>query len=323
MRALITGGHGFIGSHLVRLLLEAGTAVRCLSRHAERPQALAGLDVEVVKGDLRARAGLDQAVRGVDEVYHLAGLTSSLTQSVMQATNADGTARLIEAAARADLAGRFVYCSSLSVMGPGPCRTEADPPQPVSWYGASKWAGEQAVLARAPEVPVTVLRPPGVYGPRDVAWLPLFRSAARGVSLLAGRPGTAYSLIHAADLARALHQAARHEATRGGVYFAAHPEIVTLEAIVAAAEAAVDRRTLRLGVPPSAMRLIGSLVDLAAQWTGRSSVLGRQRMLEVATGDWVCAPDALMRATGWAPTIGHRAGFRETAAWYRAQGLLA
>ncbi|NNF56667.1 MAG: NAD-dependent epimerase/dehydratase family protein, partial [Rhodothermaceae bacterium] len=83
MRALVTGGHGFIGSHLVRLLMERGAEVRCLYRRPGRPAALAGLDVEVVPGDIRRSEGLDRALRGVDEVYHLAGLTSSLHRAAM------------------------------------------------------------------------------------------------------------------------------------------------------------------------------------------------------------------------------------------------
>lgn len=325
MRALVTGGHGFIGSHLVRLLLEDGVAVRCLSRRAGTPPALADLDVEIVAGDLRRSTGLDDALRGVDRVFHLAGLTSSLTRDAMLETNAGGTRRLLDAARRAGLAGRFVLCSSSSVTGPVEPDLPADestPCKPLTWYAQSKLAAEAIARECMGDVPITILRPPGVYGPRDEAWLPLFQSAAKGIALMAGPPTKAYSLIYATDLAAAFVAAARSDATEGGTYFATHPEIVTLEALVAAAEAAVARPSRRLHVPESLMRLIGALVDLGSQWTGRSSVLGSQRMKEVATGDWTCRGAALERATGWRARVAVAEGFAATAAWYRGEGLI-
>ena len=325
MRALVTGGHGFIGSHLVRRLQAEGVAVRCLSRRPGIPPALEGLGVEIVPGDLRAATGLDAALAGVDEVYHLAGLTSSLSRAAMIETNVEGTRRLLEAAGTAGLPGRFVFCSSSSVAGPVPAdapATEATPCRPLTWYAESKLAAERVAREHMEALSVAILRPPAVYGPRDEAWLPLFQSAARGVALLAGRPDKRYSLIHAADLAGAFLAAAREPAAAGGTWFVAHPEIVTLEAIVTAAEAAVDRRTRRLAVPESLMRLLGRIVDLGSQWTGRSSVMGSQRMREVATGDWTCDPSAFEAATGWRAGTALTEGFAATAAWYRAEGLI-
>ena len=325
MRALVTGGHGFIGSHLVRLLLEDGVSVRCLSRREGTPPALAGLDVDIAPGDLRRSTGLARALEGIDEVYHLAGLTSSLTRAAMVETNAGGTRRLMDAAIAAGLPGRFVLCSSSSVTGPVPPGAPADEEtacRPLTWYAQSKLAAEGVAAERMDSLGITVLRPPGVYGPRDEAWLPLFSSAARGIALLAGEPSKAYSLVYATDLAAAFVAAARSDATRGGTYFVAHPEIVSLDQLVSAAEDAVARRTRRLQVPESLMRLIGRVVDLGSQFTGRSSVLGSQRMKEVATGDWTCSPAAFEAATGWRAAVGVAEGFAKTAAWYRAEGLI-
>ena len=325
MRVLVTGGHGFIGSHLVRLLLEEGAEVRCLHRREGVPAALTGLEVEIVRGDLRHAAGLREAARGVDEIYHLAGLLSSLAPRAMYDTNAEGTRRLLDAAEHAGLAGRVGFCSSLAAVGPagpGGMLDETSPLRPITTYGASKVAAEGHVQQRSGRIPVTILRPPGVYGPRDTEFLTLFQAAARGFSLLAGRPTKRYSLVHAEDLARALLVAARSPRTLGGAYFAAHPEVVTLRALIPAAEAAVGRPTRRIAVPESAMRLVGATADLLAQWTGRSSVLGSERMRELVAGDWVCTPEPLTEATGWRARTDLASGFRTTAAWYRSQGMV-
>ncbi len=325
VRILVTGGHGFIGTHLVPLLLAEGARVRCLVRGEGTPEPLAGLDVEIVRGDLRRADGLAAAVRGVTEVYHLAGLTSSLTPRAMFETNAGGTRRLARASAAAGVDGRFVLCSSLSATGPaarGGVVDEGSACRPISAYGASKVAAEAHVRALMTDLPVTILRPPAVYGPRDTEFLTLFQSAARGISLLAGSPGKRYSFVFAADLARAFVRAARSRAARGQCYFAAHPEVVTLLGLVEAAEVAVGRPTRRLALPESAMRLVGRVADLVSQGSGRSTLLGSERMRELVAGDWVCSPAALMAATGWQPRTPLHEGFSATVAAYRAAGLL-
>lgn len=325
VRVLVTGGHGFIGSHLVRLLLEEGAAVRCLHRGEGCPPALEGLDVEIARGDLRACSGLDAAMEGIDEVYHLAGLVSSVSPGTMVETNAAGTHRLLDAAEGAGLGGRFVFCSSMAAVGPagpGGTLTDASPLRPITTYGRSKARAEHYLRQRQGRVPYTILRPPGVYGPRDTEFLALFKAAAKGYSLVAGRSTKRYSLVHVGDLARALVAAARSPAAQGRAFHVAHPEVVTLLEMIHAAEAAVDRTTRRISVPESTMRLVGTVADLVSQWTGRGSVLGAERMQELVAGDWVCSSAPLMAATGWEARVDLGAGFRETAAWYRAEGWI-
>jgi nucleoside-diphosphate-sugar epimerase len=274
---------------------------------------------------VRDPAPLERALRGVDVVYHLAGLTHGLTRRGMLATNTGGTANLLRAAERTGLAGRFVYCSSLAAVGPSPTGEpldEGDPCRPVTWYGESKLRSERLLLAHADRVPVTILRPPAVYGPRDVAFLSVFQAAQRGLAVIPGRPDKRYSLVHADDLAAAFLLAARAEATRGGVFFAAHEECVTLDHVLAAAAGAVGRPARSLKLPESLLRLCGRTTDLVSQLTGRSSVIGSQRMREIAVGHWVCSSRALRAATGWRARLDVVAGFRDTVGWYRAQGLL-
>ncbi|MHC5009858.1 MAG: NAD-dependent epimerase/dehydratase family protein, partial [Planctomycetota bacterium] len=109
MRALVTGGHGFVGSHLVERLLADGTAVRCLLRRPGLPAALRDRPVELARGDVRGARAVSAAMEGVDEVFHLAALTRSRTRREMQRTNLGGTLCLLAAAAERRLPGRFVF----------------------------------------------------------------------------------------------------------------------------------------------------------------------------------------------------------------------
>ncbi|MDJ0975161.1 MAG: NAD-dependent epimerase/dehydratase family protein [Planctomycetota bacterium] len=325
MRALVTGGHGFVGSHLVEQLLAAGHAVRCLYRRPGEPASLAHLDVEIARGDVRDAAAVRAALEGVDSVFHLAALTRSLTRRQMLATNTAGTRTLMEAALAADLPGRFVFCSSLAAVGPAPTGVPHDehaPRRPITWYGESKRVAEDLLLSVADRLAVTILRPPAVYGPRDRDFLSMFRAAKSGWIPIVGGLDRRYSLIHGHDLGAGLLAAGTAEATRGKAYFVTHPAVITQGEMIAAAEAAVGRTARRLRLPESLMRMLGTLTDLGCQLTGRPSLLGSQRMRELATEHWVCSSAALERDAGWRAAIDLEAGFAETVAWYREQGRL-
>jgi len=326
MRVLLTGGHGFVGSHLVRRLLAEGDQVRCLVRRPGVPPALAGLPVETVVGDVTKPRSLPSALEGVEEVYHLAARLSALTEADMFRTNAGGTRHLVEAAARRGGLARFVHCSSLAVAGPSDGvrpQTEAGPCRPVTWYGASKALAERIVLAYGERgLPVTVVRPPSVYGPRDRGLLSVFQAVARGWKPLLGPQPKRYSWVFGPDLADALVTLGRHPATRGGTYYACHPEVVTLEAFLGTLSAALGRRGRTLRVPDSALRLVASLSDLAAQVTGSPAMLTRDKVHEVVARAWVCSPEAAARDTGWRAATPLVEGLGETVRWYLEAGWI-
>ncbi|MFI5403683.1 MAG: NAD-dependent epimerase/dehydratase family protein, partial [Planctomycetota bacterium] len=148
--ALVTGGHGFLGSHLVDALLDRGVRVRCLLRPGRPESLFSGRPVEVVRGDLRAADGLAAAVEGADLVFHVAGLIAARSPAEFHEVNAKGTARLAAAVAARGPVSRFVLVSSQAAAGPsldGRPVTEDRPPGPLTHYGRSKLAGERALEA--------------------------------------------------------------------------------------------------------------------------------------------------------------------------------
>lgn len=325
VKALVTGAHGFVGSHLVGRLLAQGVALRCLSRRAQVPERLRGLDVEVVAGDLESGSGLSAAVRGVDEVWHLGALTRAPSRRVMWAVNAGGTRRLAEAAVDAGLAGRFVLCSSLAAVGPSPRgrpRRGDEPPDPRTTYGASKLGGERAVAALGASLNWVTVRPPGVYGPLDRDFLSVFKTVAGGWMPRVGGAGRELSLVHVEDLAAGLLAVGRSPRTRHAAWFVTSDPVVTQEALLSAVERAVGGRARRVDVPSSALRLVGGVSDLVAQLTRTTPLLTRERVSEVGEGHWTCSGAALAEATGWRASIGLDQGVAATAAWYRGEGLL-
>jgi nucleoside-diphosphate-sugar epimerase len=245
--------------------------------------------------------------------------------------NAEGTRQLIRAVAEAAPSlSRFIYVSSLAAAGPsapGRPREEDHPAQPVSAYGRSKLAGENAV--REAPFPWTIVRPPAVYGPRDREFLRLFRVIRWHVAPLLAPPGQELSFVYIGDLVEALLSAAARGATQC-VYFATHPEVATVRDFVAGIHAAVQRaigrdgertlRVVRVPRPITRLVLLGTLSW--ARLTGRATLLSPDKGQEFLAEAWTCTAARLERDTGWRARVGLSEGLAATASWYRKQGWL-
>ena len=204
MRALVTGANGFIGSHLVEKLIRSGTKVRCFVRRTSDLRWLRDLPAEIVYGDCTDRDSLSSAVAGVNCVYHLAGATKAKRKEDFFATNAGGTENLIRACLDHNpKIEKFIYLSSQAASGPcvdGRMKVESDPDFPISSYGKSKRIGEEAVLEHGSRIPVTILRPSTVYGPRDRDVLSLLKLIAKKIKFSLRGVTQSISMCFVSDL---------------------------------------------------------------------------------------------------------------------------
>jgi nucleoside-diphosphate-sugar epimerase len=324
MLALVTGGTGFIGSHLCQRLRAEGHQVRVLARPGNPGGNLEGLEVELVRGDLASDADLARACAGVDWVFHLAGALKGLRPEELMRVNRDGTRRLVQAcAAHAPGLARFLLVSSQAAGGPSPggaqARAEDDPPRPVSWYGESKLEAERVV--RDSGLPAVILRPPVVFGPRDRDVLGFFRFAARGWLPVPGGGERRYSLVFAPDLAGGLLRAALTPCPPGTVFHLTGPA-VTWADFGRKIAAALGRPGRVLPLPASLVRAAGRGADLWAGLRGRAGIFSSQKVAEMLAPGWVASPDKARRVLGWvAPTPLDQA-LAATVAWYRNHGWL-
>jgi nucleoside-diphosphate-sugar epimerase len=322
MRVAVTGATGFVGSHLAEALLAAGHQLACLVRDPARAAALRQAGVALVHGGLEDEAALGRLVEGADLVHHVAGVLAGRSAGELERVNRAGTFALARLA-RAAGVRRFVYVSSLAVSGPtvpGRPLEEADRDQPVTPYGRSKQAGEQAV--RASGVAFTIVRPPAVYGPRDRELLRVFQMARRGVVPLLGDGSQELSFVHAADLAGALIAAGESAKTEGRTYHAAHPETVTQRAFVQAVGAALGRPVRTVPLPHAVVRGALWSSGLLARLRGRPTLLSKDKAPELLAPAWTCSSAALARDAGWRAAIPLEKGLQETAQWYRGAGWL-
>ncbi len=319
----VTGGTGFVGSHLVETLAAAGIRPRVLVRNPGAPRWIQGLDVEWVAGDLASSDALRRLVEGAGTVLHLAGVVRAGSAEVFREANARGTARLAAACtAGAGPEARFVYVSSLAAMGPSGAIQGAAPedePRPISAYGRSKLEGEVEMRRALGERPWVILRPPAIYGPRDVDILQFFKLAARGVvPIPAGDRWL--TLAHVADVVRAILAAAGGGAPVHRAFHLGEPQPYRMEAVVRllAEAGGVSARIVK--VPPPLVRLLGAGGSLLQGVGFRGVALTADKAREMLARHWTARTAESLAALGLEDWIEFFDGPRATWEWYRNEG---
>jgi nucleoside-diphosphate-sugar epimerase len=334
---LITGASGFLGSHLVDTFRMRGWRVRALVRARSPRRWLTDAsgaphaNVTLVEGDVTAPASLPDAVRGVDVVVHNAGVIDARDEVEYARVNAEGSAHVARAVRDARAAGegprRLVYISSLAVAGAtrsGTPRCEDDAPAPISAYGRSKLAGECACFDLAGDAEVVSIRPPAIYGPRDVAFLSLVRLIASHVQPVSGPFGRRMrvNVAHVGDVAEAVWLASVQPAAAGRVYFVNDGVMHAFEDVSAAIRDALGTWAVPLPLTPLVLRSVRLVSAAWTALTGRDGLLSGGQAQQLLAGDWIANIERLRRELGFVPRHALRPGWIETIAWYRSAGWL-
>ncbi len=296
----VTGATGFVGQ---ALLDRATGELRALARQPQAPRK----GVEWVAGDLADSRALRKLLKGAEAVLHVAGVVNAPDHAGFEAGNVTGTMNVIEAAKKAGVP-RLVFVSSLSAREPD-----------LSLYGASKARAERLVMASG--LDWTIVRPPGIYGPRDVDYFEMFRMARWGVVPVPPREGRS-SLIHVDDLARLLlalvpgGEAVSHQVFEPDD---GKPDGWSHYELARAIGWAMGRR-------PWVIHLSRAWLDRAAKVDrrvrGTKARLTADRVGYMAHPHWVAHAGAAVPHDLWKPLIGTRDGLKATGQWYRQQRWL-
>ena len=324
----LTGGTGFIGSHLAERLVEDGHAVRALVRRD--PKWLLGMPVERVAGDLSDAGVLREALRGVDVVYHVAGLTRAplgpAGDAALHAANVTATTDLLDAVADAAPEARVVVTSSLAAVGlrpPSGVADEATPLRPVSRYGASKATMEAVLRPYFERLRLTVVRPPAVYGPREADIFTVFQTAARlRLFAVVGDPrALALTLVHVRDLVSGMAMAAQERAV-GQTYFLGSERDYAWADVRDATARALGHRLATLRIPTALVVPLGTAAERIGRMFGQYPPLNREKALEIRDACTRCDSGKAIVELGYEPSVDLEKGLAETVRWYRENGWL-
>lgn len=330
--AFVTGGTGFIGSHLVEALLQRGySEVRCLVRNELK--WLEGLDVTVIKGGLGDVEALWEGVQDVDYVYHLAGVTRAETWETFEQGNVRATMNLLGVVRQASpTVQKVLITSSLAAVGASetPVVDETTLLRPISQYGKSKAVMEETLAAPVRDgtvyhdaLPLVVVRPPAVYGPREADIFTFFKTVSKGLFPVVGSGKTKeLSLVHVDDLVRGMIDSAEHPATTGETYFLGSADFYAWEEVKTAVTKALGKGAIKLAVPRFLVKPIGAMVEAFGKLTGQYPPLNREKAREIREACLMCAIDKAQRDFGYQPSVPLDNGIHETIAWYQEQGWL-
>jgi dihydroflavonol-4-reductase len=323
MKAFVTGGTGFIGSHLVDdLLREAGAEIRCLVRSDEK--WLRGKPYERIIGDLHHLGVLKEAMSGVDVVIHCAGVVKARHSADFERGNVDATENVLRTAIKTGVP-RVVILSSLAAAGPSDGRplTEADPMRPVSRYGVSKQRMEDMVHRIAdPQMPVTILRPAAVYGPREEDIYSFFKTASKGICPIIGDgEANPVSIVHVDDVVAAIRAACAYDHRGVDTFFIGSERAHTWNEIKDATEAALGRGLTAIRIPAGIVRNVGGLAEDVGAWFGRYPVINRDKASELVL-EWTCSVDKARQRLGYTQTMDLTTGIANTIQWYRKHNWL-
>lgn len=328
MTVLITGGTGFIGSRLALRLLESGERVRVLAltndavqeRNRTLIEARGG---EVVPGSVTDRTAVQDAVDGVDAVFHLAAAQHEMNVPDQRFwdVNLEGTRNLLEAAAAARVE-RFVHGSTIGVYGAAEGQIdEATPMRPDNIYGVTKAEGENLALTYVQRVPLTVIRIAEVYGPGDRRLLKLFKAISKGSFVMIGRGDNRHQPIYVDDLVEGLRIARSSPQAVGQVFVMAGPEPVTTTQMVEAIAEALGKQRRVFRVPMWPFLAAALVLESTLRPLGVQPPLHRRRMDFFRKSLWFSTERA--RADlGFAAQTDFRRGAELTAAWYAEHGEL-
>jgi nucleoside-diphosphate-sugar epimerase len=323
LTVLVTGATGFLGSHLVDLLIERGESVAALVLPGESVERLVHADVDIRRGDMMDRSSLQAAVAGVDKVLHCAARTGPWGPRVeYERTNIQGLETLLDVSLAAGVQ-RFVHVSSIAVLGAdvGGVADETSPlrvdPNPYSW---SKVMGERLIerAIREHQAPVTIVRPGWVYGPRDLSSFARFAAMIqRGKMVVIGSGKNHVPLIYVTDVAEGIILASQTPQAVGQVYLLVNDEPVTEREYLKAISTELGAQAPNIHIP---YRLALVLAD-AAEVLGRLAHSQRPPPLtrygvQLLGGENRLAINKARQELGFSPRVNLAQGVRQSAAWY-------
>ncbi len=325
MRVILTGATGFIGSHLLDKLISSGADVTCFVRGNSSLKWLEGKKCRIERVDFLVEDSIARHLADAEYIFHIAGVIRGKTDQEFYTGNHITTRNLVHWTCKhSSRIKRFIQFSSLAVTGPsldGIPVNESSPKRPVSIYGVSKMLAEQEVLKMRDRLPVTIIRPPIVYGIRDSALEMFYKLVAKGFLPLLGSRKY-FSIVHVDDLLSGTLELLRHEAAKGEVYFISDPSQYSFDELASSVSRSLGKKPLRIRIGDYMILMMGSFFTSVLKPLGINSIFSRDKAVEICQKYWTCSSKKIEEHIGFKAKIDLQSGMRDTIKWYLKQGVI-
>lgn len=330
-KILITGASGFIGSYIVEEALRRGMETWAAVRKSSSREYLHDERIHFIELDLSSREKLFEQLAGhtFDYIVHAAGVTKCLHVADFWRVNTEGTKNLVDAILQLQMPiKRFVYLSSLSIFGPiaekQPYReiTENDIPKPNTAYGKSKLEAERYLDSIGNNFPYIVLRPTGVYGPREKDYFMMAKSIVGHVDFSVGFRRQDITFVYVQDVVQAVFLAFDHGMS-GRKYFLSDGKVYQSSAFSNYIHDELGRPWwVRIKAPIWVLRVATFFGEYIGHFTGKISALNNDKYHILKQRNWRCNIEPTMDELGYHPYYDLERGVNLTIAWYKENNWL-
>lgn len=319
--AVVTGANGFVGSHLVDILLSKNYRVRCLVRKSSNLRWLEGKNVEIHDSGLFDKEGIRKAFKDASYIFHVAGVVKSKTKDGYFKGNVETTRNLLEIAMENSVSiKRFLVVSSQTVTGPSakdkPVNEESEC-RPITTYGKSKLEEEKLVLSYNDKLPITICRAPAVYGERDTEIFIYFQTFSKGLTTTIGFNKKELSLIHVIDLVEGFYLASISEKAIGQIYFIGSEKFYTWEEINTITSRILNKKPIIIKVPHFLVYTIAAVAQFFAMFSSKPATLNIEKAKDITQQFWTCDTSKAIRELGYRQKISIEEGIKRTCDWYK------
>ncbi|MEE9431532.1 MAG: NAD(P)-dependent oxidoreductase [Melioribacteraceae bacterium] len=324
--AVVTGGTGFVGSHLVDLLLSKNFEVRCITRKTSSLKWLDGKDVKIYDVGLFDKKKLKEVLSDSDYLFHVAGVVRSKDKEGFYKGNVDTTKNLLEATLEVNPnIEKIVIVSSLTATGPsldGKPVDEKTETKPITTYGKSKLAEEELAKSFMDKLPITICRAPAIYGERETDIYAMFKGFQKGIMTIVGFNNKRVSLIQGRDFVHGLYLAGLSEKSTGEIYFISSEEIYNWNIISDSMEKAMGKKALRIRIPHFVIYGIGAVSHFANFFTSKPATFNLEKAKDFVQENWTCDTSKAKKHLGYTQQISLDEGMKSTVDWYREHSWL-
>lgn len=332
MKILVTGASGFIGSFIVEEALRQGFETWAAVRKSSSREYLQDERIRLIELDLSSKDRLVEQLRGkdFDYVVHAAGVTKCLNRQDFHRINTEGTKNLADALLEVQMPlKRFVFVSSLSIFGaikekmPYDEIRESDTPQPNTEYGRSKLAAEHYLDTLTPRLPVIILRPTGVYGPREKDYFIMAKSIKQHSDFAVGYQRQDITFVYVADVVQAVFLALTAQIPSGRKYFLSDGEVYQSTTFSDLIHEELGRPWwIRITAPVWVLRIVTFFGEYVGRMTGKVTALNNDKYNILRQRNWRCDIGPARRELGFEPKVKLKEGVKTTVGWYKEHGWL-